>query len=369
MPGYQQLTGQQFMQFSEVLQAAYDYPSLQMMLRFRLDRSLNELAGEASRPFDQVVFDVINRADKQGWVYRLLAAARESNPGHPGLLAFAQQFGLVPTGTPPRPQLEKMIKQTSSYLDIARWREALGLIEGRVCRVEVPGNVFGTGFLLGSDAVMTNYHVVRRVIDKKAAPDKVVLRFDYKRMGDGTVVNPGKVYSLVKGDTDWLIDYSEYSPVDLQPEPKSGAPEPDKLDYALLRADGAPGDEVLLQAQGQTVKRGWLAISDEAYDFLPDTPLFIVQHPEAEPLKLALDTQAVIGLEGEGRRVHYRTNTEGGSSGSPVFDQNWNLVALHHSGDPRSDMPPRYNEGIPISLILAQLKARQVDGALGKQEL
>jgi hypothetical protein len=65
--------------------------------------------------------------------------------------------------------------------------------------------------------------------------------------------------------------------------------------------------------------------------------------------------------------VRYRTNTEGGSSGSPVFDQNWQLVALHHAGDP--SWVAKYNEGIPISLILAQLKARGVDGALGKQEL
>ena len=367
MPAYQQLSGQQFSDFSDALLAAYDYSSLQSMLKFRLNKNLNELGGDAVRPFDAVVFDVINKADKQGWVYRLLLAARESNPGNPTLLAFAQQFGLAPGGTPPRPQLEKMIKKTLSYLDIAMWREALGRIEGQVCRVEVPGNVYGTGFLLGSDVVMTNYHVIESVYNKKAASDKVVLRFDYKRMGDSTVVNPGKEYRLAPGDDDWLVDHSEYSQVDKEPEPKPGPPEPDKLDYALLRAEGAPGDEVLLSAPGRTVERGWIEIPDEAYDFQPNTPLFIVQHPEAAPLKLALDTEAVIGLEGEGRRVHYRTNTEGGSSGSPVFDQNWKLVALHHAGDPR--WVPEYNEGIPISLILAQLKARGVDGSLGKQEL
>lgn len=367
MSGYQQLTGQQFSDFSAALLDAYDYFSLQSMLKFRLDKNLNQMAGDSSTPFDQVVFQVINKADKQGWVYRLLLAARESNPGNPTLLAFAQQFGLVPGDTPSRPQLEKIIKKTSSFLDIAAWREALGRIEGQVCRVEVPGNVYGTGFLLGSDVVMTNYHVIESVFNKNAAPDKVVLRFDYKRMSDGTIVNPGKEYRLVKGDDDWLVDHSEYSQIDMKPEPKPGPPEPDKLDYALLRADGAPGDEALLSAPGQTIERGWIKIPDETYDFPPNTPLFIVQHPEAEPLKLALETEAVIGLEGEDRRVRYRTNTGPGSSGSPVFDQNWKLVALHHAGDPR--WMPEYNEGIPISLILAQIKARKLDGSLGKQEL
>jgi hypothetical protein len=367
MSGYQQLSGPQCSDFSEALLKAYDYFSLQIMLKFRLDKELDQLAGAPSRPFDQVVFEVINKANKQGWVYRLLLAARESNPGNPTLLAFAQQFGLVPRDTPSRTQLEKIIKKTSSFLDISAWREALGRIEGQVCRVEVPGNVYGTGFLLGSDVVLTNYHVVESVINKKAAPDELVLRFDYKRMSDSTLVNLGKEYRLAKGNDDWLVDYSEYSQIDTKPEPKPGPPEPDKLDYALLRVDGAPGDEVLLSAPGQTIERGWIKIPNETYDFQPNTPLFIVQHPEAEPLKLALDNEAVIGLEGEGRRVHYRTNTEPGSSGSPVFDQNWKLVALHHAGDPR--WMPEYNEGIPISLILAQLKARKLDGSLGKQEL
>ena len=113
--------------------------------------------------------------------------------------------------------------------------------------------------------------------------------------------------------------------------------------------------------------RGWIETTDTAYDFPPDTPLFIAQHPKGAPLKLALDTNAVIGLNAYGTRVTYRTNTDLGSSGSPVFDQNWNLVALHHSGDPESIMPS-YNEGVPFSAIMALLKRRGLD-VLSEQEL
>jgi V8-like Glu-specific endopeptidase len=57
------------------------------------------------------------------------------------------------------------------------------------------------------------------------------------------------------------------------------------------------------------------------------------------------------------RLVHYRTPTEGGSSGSPVFDEEgWTVVALHHAG--RRDMPRldgkgtyEANEGIQIHAI------------------
>ena len=48
------------------------------------------------------------------------------------------------------------------------------------------------------------------------------------------------------------------------------------------------------------------------------------------PLKLAPDTEAVLSVNANGTRVRYANNTEPGSSGSPVFDINWNLVALHH---------------------------------------
>jgi V8-like Glu-specific endopeptidase len=89
-------------------------------------------------------------------------------------------------------------------------------------------------------------------------------------------------------------------------------------------------------------------------------PLLIAQHPQGEPIKLAIDMDAVLGLNGNATRVRYATNTEPGSSGSPCFDMDWTLVALHHMGDPRW-RNPQYNEGVPISLIRARL-ARQ--GAL-----
>jgi hypothetical protein len=93
-----------------------------------------------------------------------------------------------------------------------------------------------------------------------------------------------------------------------------------------------------------------------SHDFAANPALFILQHPNAEPLKLALDNEAVIAVNGNGTRVRYRTNTEGGSSGSPCFSANWELVALHHAGDPA--WVPRYNEGVPLPAILRLLEQR-----------
>ena len=111
--------------------------------------------------------------------------------------------------------------------------------------------------------------------------------------------------------------------------------------------------------------RGWVRKINVTHPFARDSALFIAQHPYGAPMKLALDTRAIVKtLPG---RVHYRTNTEPGSSGSPCFDQNWQLVALHHLGEPvPSIVQPKWNEGLPIAAIVAQM---QVKGTLGETGL
>src|SRR5262249_14429431 len=152
-----------------------------------------------------------------------------------------------------------------------------------------------------------------------ADPKKVVLRFDYKRSASGDDINPGQVFHL---DDDWLVDASPSSPVDLQPEPRTDVPAATDLDYALLRLQTDAGNRpVGTNAPPGSPKRGWLAVSPHADAFPIDSPMFIVQHPDAEPMQLALDLEAVIKVNENGTRVQYRTNTLGGSSGSPCFNR------------------------------------------------
>ncbi|MGH2533846.1 MAG: effector-associated domain EAD1-containing protein [Thermomicrobiales bacterium] len=340
------LTGGQYDQLTDALLDAF--PSLgrlRRMVRTGLGRSLDEITlGDNLR---ELVEELVDAAESEGWTAELVEAARASNPGNPMLFAFAQETGSAPA----TPNLEELIRHTNAFHDVTTFLTRLGEISAQICKVEIrsPGiETTGTGFLLGRDLVMTNYHVMERVIEGRGAqPTDVVLRFDYKRLNDGSVLNPGTGYRLAR---DWLVDASPPSPFERGQAAAYAPPQPDELDFALLRVDGTPGAE----------PRQWIDIPSAPREFVEGTPLFIVQHPEGAPLKLALDTDAILGPNENGTRVRYRTNTEPGSSGSPCFSADWELIALHHSGDPNFDRDdkPEYNQGVPFRLIAARLQGR-----------
>jgi V8-like Glu-specific endopeptidase len=76
--------------------------------------------------------------------------------------------------------------------------------------------------------------------------------------------------------------------------------------------------------------------------------------------------QGMLAPNANQTRLRYKTNTESGSSGSPVFEQHWNLIALHHSGDPDFSKfhHPQYNQGVPIGLIVELLRKHEKYDAL-----
>jgi hypothetical protein len=350
------LTGIQYDRLGKSLRAAFPtLPSLTMMVRFKLDRTLADISMAGN--MRELVFELIQAAEAEGWTAELLASARETNPGNQQLLEFAREIGLSAA----KPGLEQTIKQHAPFFDPVNFRTRLGEIENQVCRIEIPtqaGTVFGTGFLLGPSAVMTNYHVVEPVIRGEVPPSAMLLRFDYKRLAK-EVVNEGT--PLRAADADWLIDSSPVSPSDLVSEGTGGLPAPDELDYAMIRLQGTPGlDPVGASVTPGSARRGWVTIRQQPYAFTPNTPLMVMQHPDAAPLKLALDMSGIVALNGNQTRVTYTVNTEGGSSGSPCFSTDWELVALHHSGDPNFDRrdKPTCNQGIPFAAILALLTKR-----------
>ena len=83
-------TSQQAETLHRALLDAYNLNSLRRMLRFRLDKQLDHLATIAD--FQTTVFDLIEVAEREGWMVDLVLAAHRDNPGNQLLDTFAQQF-------------------------------------------------------------------------------------------------------------------------------------------------------------------------------------------------------------------------------------------------------------------------------------
>ncbi|PLZ93804.1 CHAT domain-containing protein [Fischerella muscicola CCMEE 5323] len=80
--------------------------SLEQMLSFELDKSLDAIVGGGS--LATVVFNLIKVADSQGWVENLVRAACQSNPGNSNLKAIAEELltessFIVPPAPSPEP--------------------------------------------------------------------------------------------------------------------------------------------------------------------------------------------------------------------------------------------------------------------------
>ncbi len=84
----------------------------------------------------------------------------------------------------------------------------------------------------------------------------------------------------------------------------------------------------------------------------------IIQHPGGDHKQIALYHNIIAYTDN--KRIQYLTDTMPGSSGSPVFDSQWRVVALHHSGgwivEPGTKRQVYRNEGININCIIEGFK-------------
>ena len=169
---------------------------------------------------------------------------------------------------------------------------------GRI--VSAPGRApDGTGFLVSRDLLITNAHVISSAGDAR----NHIVQFNYTAPGSGPNITP--VEFRLQPDRFFL-----HSPAE-------------ELDYALVAV------EPVNPAGAELVAFGWNALSPVADEVDVGERVNIIHHPGGSPKRVSL-RQNFIAASTEDF-LHYMTDTEPGSSGSPVFDDEWQVVALHHA--------------------------------------
>jgi V8-like Glu-specific endopeptidase len=120
---------------------------------------------------------------------------------------------------------------------------------------------------------------------------------------------------------------------------------PHELDATILRLDEQL-DETDLYPLAEVLP----VVSKEAR-------VYIIGHPDGGSLSYSIQDNLLIGHRHPPGFIHYRTPTKPGSSGSPVFNRDWDLIGLHHKGRVTQGLNEKpegteANEGIWIRAII-----------------
>ncbi len=208
----------------------------------------------------------------------------------------------------------------------------------------------GTGFLISPRLLMTNHHVLPSVSEAS----RHVVEFLY-------------------GDS------PDEPPVSFRLDPiaffrTSGI---DDLDCTVVAVE--PTNE----AQAELSRMGWCTLAGHG-SAVAGTRANIVHHPRGAAKQVSIRDNFVAGEFPTPNPVYwlYASDTARGSSGSPVFNEDWQVVALHHIGmkieDPEEvatyrrilrelgvggigaeDDSVALNEGVRMDLILDWLRAQE----------
>ena len=240
---------------------------------------------------------------------------------------------------------------------------AKGMAASRsVCRIQLKDASsqligFATGFLIGPGVLMTNHHVFGKAQDAVNS----ILDFDYEQDITGRD-RPLVQFALEPARLFFANPQLDFAVVAVRPRSVDGARE--LKSYGWLFLDGQPGKADIGEY------------------------LTIIQHPAGERKQVCVRENKLLKFETD--TLWYQTDTLGGSSGSPAFNRFWQVVALHHSGVPKTNAQGKWltrdgriwdqsidesqidwiaNEGIRVSSLVKNLQAKMGTHPLVKAAL
>lgn len=278
-------------------------------------------------------FNILDHADNQSMVGELIDVAMAEYPKEATWLRAAKAGLLTAVdgvdideditwhGPDDGDDLEKIIGKRSALLPI-HFLEVGTQRARSVVRIQLPTGESGSGFLTANNLLITNHHVIPSVDVARSAQ----IQCNYQQT-IASLDAPVESYTL---DPDAGFATSPVA----------------EDDWTAVRVNGNPNET-------------WGALALATAAPKQDDWINIIQHPQGGPKQIALYDNLIVFVDE--RRVQYLTDTLPGSSGSPCFDSQWNVIALHHSGgwlqEPGTKERFYRNEGIHINRVIAGLTA------------
>src|SRR5215207_430865 len=192
----------------------------------------------------------------------------------------------------------------------------------------------GSGFMISDRLFLTNNHVIPDIFEAR----QYLAEFNYEMSIDR---QPKPVTRFKFKPDEFFLTNPE-----------------DELDFTVV----AIGQTVY--GEGRLSDFGYCPLIGSDDKHVLGEFVNIIQHPEGDYKQVVLrENQLVTRLD---RLLHYLADTNPGSSGSPVFNDQWEVIALHHWGEPTELITPDgkpvrkdVNEGVRISKILSDLTSKR----------
>jgi endonuclease G, mitochondrial len=306
----------------EIIESAYPAPNkLSIFVGEELNENLALIAGGDDHR--AVIFNLITWSIAKGRIPDLIATLAQDNSDRSDIQQFCAPF-LQPQWNPSSWDIDVDSEELQLFLpqqfsveaDVGKLQHAAQA----VCKITFAAAGSGTGVLIAAGFVLTNYHVLslQAGADLNEIARSARFEFGYVSSQVGEAMST-TVRTAV--DTEAVVAFSCI----------------EELDYVVIQ---------LSPYVGLAIEPVLLNIDTK---LSPRSPLHILQHPEGEEMKVSLSNNGVVKINEEKGLVLYVNQTKEGSSGSPCFDDDWRLVALHHKSMATSFGSVR--EGILFSAI------------------